>query len=204
MNSPTKKILILAAVLGALIAAPTAQAATEGASCGYTSLSQPFLPWGDEADYVLPKSGTFEGGSTGWTLKNGAKLVSGGNTLRNSTLKSVYMPVGSYVISPTVCIETNFPFARMFAMTTIPDAYQSATLRVDVIYTDATYNKTVTEPAGIVSQTSSWEASPLITVPAPENIKPDWAGKIWLKYQFKPLYRSAWKIDDFFVDPKRR
>jgi len=204
VKTPTKTILILAAVLGALMAAPAAQAATVGASCGYTALSQPFLPWDDSADYVLPKSGTFEGGSSGWTFKNGAKLVSGGNTLRNSALKSVYLPVGSYVISPSTCIETNFPYARMFATTTIPDAYASATLRVDVIYTDATYNKTVTEPAGIVTQTSSWAPTPLLTLPSPENIKPDRAGKLWVQYQFRPLYRSAWKIDDFYVDPKRR
>ena len=81
MNTPRRTILILTVVLGALAAAPAAQAST---SVRLHILQQPFLPWSDSADYVLAKSGTFEGGSSGWTLKNGAKLVSGGNTLRNS------------------------------------------------------------------------------------------------------------------------
>ena len=198
---PRKTILALTAVLGALLVAPAAHAST---SCGYTAFNQPFLPWGDSGDYVLSKSGSFEGGSSGWTLKNGAKLVSGGNTLRNSALKSLYLPVGSYVISPSTCVESNFPYARMFATTTIADAYRTNTLRVDVIYTDSVYNKVVTEPAGTVTQTSGWAPTDYLTLPNPENIKPDGAGTLWVKYQITPLYRSAWKIDDLFVDPKRR
>jgi hypothetical protein len=92
----------------------------------------------------------------------------------------------------------------MFATTTVPDAYQTNTLRVDVTYTDAIYNKTVTEPAGTISQTSGWAPTGNLTLPNPESIKPDRAGKLWVVYKFTPLYRSAWKIDDFYVDPKRR
>jgi hypothetical protein len=204
MKTPTKTILILAAVVGSLMAAPTAQAATVGASCGYTAFSQPYLPWSDSADYVLTKNGTFEASSSGWTLKNGAKRLAGGNPNLNSGLYSINLPVGSYALSPKTCIETNFPFARMFAKTTMFDAYQTNTLRVDVVYTDAVYNKLVTEPAGVVSQTGEWTPSPLLTLPNPENIKPDSNGKLWVQYKFIPLYRSAWKIDDFYVDPKRR
>ena len=201
---PRKTLITLAAVLGALFVAPAAQAATVGASCGYTVLTQPFLPWGDSADYVLPKNGTFEASSSGWSLKNGAKRLSGGNTLLNSSLYSVYLPVGSYALSPKTCIETNFPYARMFAKTTMADFYNTNTLRVDVVYMDAIYNKLVTEPAGVISQNDGWAPSPLLTLPNPENIKPDSNGKLWVQYKFIPLYRSAWKIDDFYVDPKRR
>ena len=205
MNTQSRKLLILIAAAFALLAiAPGANAATAGASCGYTAFTSPFLPWGDDGDYVLSKSGSFEGGSSGWTLKNGAKLVAGGNTLLKSSAKSLYLPVGSYATSPSTCIETNFPYARMFAMTTSPDAVQSNTLRVDVTYTDSVYNKTVTEPAGTITQTAGWAPTPNLTLPNPENIKPDRSGKLLVTYKFTPLYRSAWKIDDFYVDPKRR
>jgi len=205
MNTPRRTILILTiAALAASVIAPSAGAATSGTSCGYKAFSEPFLPWEDSGDYVLAKSGNFDGGANGWALKNGAKLVSGGNTLLNSSAKSLYLPVGSYATSPPTCIETNFPYARMFATTTIPDAAQTDTLRVDVTYTDAVYRKTVTEPAGVISQTSGWTPSPTLTLPKPENIKPDGAGRLFVVYKFTPLYRSAWKIDDFYVDPKRR
>jgi hypothetical protein len=201
MNTPRRTILILTVVLCALAATPAAQAST---SCGYTAFKEPFIPWGDSGDYILSKSGNFDGGSNGWTLKNGAKLVSGGNTLLSSSAKSLYLPVGSYALSPSTCIETNFPYARMFAMTSTPDAYQTNTLRVDVQYMDAVYNKLVTEPAGVVTQTAGWAPTDYLTLPNPENIKPDSKGKVWVTYKFTPLYRSAWKIDDFYVDPKRR
>src|SRR3954470_18988559 len=82
ISLPRKTILTLAAVLGALMVAPAAHAST---SCGYTAFKQPFLPWSDDGDYVLAKSANFDGGSSGWTLKNGAKLVAGGNTLMASS-----------------------------------------------------------------------------------------------------------------------
>jgi len=195
---------VLAAAFVGVVATPAANAATVGASCGYTVFKQPFIPWDDPADYVLSKNGTFEASSSGWTLKNGAKRVAGGNPLLNSGLYSISLPVGSYALSPLTCIETGFPFARLFATTTMPDLYQTNTLRVDVVYKDAIYKKTVTEPAGTISQTGEWTPSPLLTLPNPENILPDRAGKLWVQYKFVPLYRSAWKIDDFYVDPKRR
>ena len=194
----------LAAVCVGVFATPAANAATVGASCGYTTFSQPYMPWSDPADYVSTRNGTFETSSSGWTLKNGAKRVLGGNPYLNSGLYSIYLPVGSYALSPLTCIETGFPFARLFATTKMPDLYQTNTLRIDVVYKDAIYRKTVTEPAGVISQTGEWTPSPLLTLPNPENILPDKLGKLWVQYKIIPLYRSAWKIDDFYVDPKRR
>jgi hypothetical protein len=205
MKKQSKTLLILiAAALAVLAIAPGANAATVGASCGYTTFSQPYMPWEDSADYVLTKNGTFEASSSGWTLKNGAKRLPGGNPHLNSGLYSIYLPVGSYALSPKTCIETGFPFARLFATTTMPDLYQTNTLRIDVVYVDAIYRKTVTEPAGLISQRNGWQPSPLLTLPNPENIKPDSNGKLWVQYKIIPLYRSAWKFDDFYVDPKRR
>ena len=206
METPSRTILMIIAALAlaGLVVAPSAGAATTGASCGYTTVTQPFLPWSDDGTYVLAPNGSFEGGSSGWSLSNGAKLVSGGNTLLRSSAKAISLPVGSSATSPAICVETGFPYARMFAYTPTPSTAASATLRVDVTYTDAVYNKTVTEPAGVVTQTSSWAPTGYLTLPAVENIKPDSKGKLWVKYKFTPLYRSAWKIDDFYVDPKRR
>ena len=198
-------LIVTAIALCGLIVVPIAGAATTGASCGYKTFKQPFLPWGDSGTYVPTQNGSFESGTGGWSLSGGAKTTGPGTTLISGTAKyGLYLPVGSSATSPPICVETGFPYARMFAYTPTPTTVASATLRVDVLYTDAVYNKTVTEPAAVVTQTAGWAPTGFLTLPAVENIKPDKTGKLWVTYSFTPLYRTAWKIDDFYVDPKRR
>ena len=43
----------------------------------------------------------------------------------------------------------------------------------------------------------------LVSLPSPDNIKPDSNGRLWVRYRFTPLYQTAWMIDDLFIDPKR-
>ena len=80
MNSPARRLLATLASLTSLASqrgfAPSAQADTRsGSLCNDAALSQPFAAWNDNSQYELAPGGDFE--SPGWTLSNGAKMVSG-------------------------------------------------------------------------------------------------------------------------------
>ena len=46
-------------------------------SCDEQSLSQPFTPWLDFAQYTPLGGGDFESGAAGWTLNGGAAVAAG-------------------------------------------------------------------------------------------------------------------------------
>jgi hypothetical protein len=105
----------LGVVFAALGAAP-AQAATRSVDtsmCTTPVLSQPFLAWGDTTSFALvsgQSANSFNG--AGWSLSGGAKIVT--TTLADGTTGSVLdLPSGSNAVSPTVCVASNYPYARM-------------------------------------------------------------------------------------------
>ena len=66
------------AATGALAAPASAGLLTMSAKdCTDGALTQPFKTWGDKAQYKLVGGGAFEPAATGWTLRGGAKVVSG-------------------------------------------------------------------------------------------------------------------------------
>jgi hypothetical protein len=82
-------------------------------SCTEPALSQPFLAWGDSNWYALAPGETadhFTG--AGWTLSGGAKIVT--TTLKDGTTGAVLdLPRGSSATSPTICLTSDYPTARM-------------------------------------------------------------------------------------------
>jgi hypothetical protein len=195
--------LLLVLTIGLGLAAP-AQASTSYTSCGYTLFEQPFLAWNDSGSYVLAPSGSFEKGSSGWTLAGGAKVTSPGNPLRPTSSKyALSLPAGSSATSPPICIETGYPYSRMFGYTTIRNPSYASSLKVELAYTDATTGKAVTQTVATLANRPVWDATQKILLPSPDNIKPDASGRIWVRYRYTPLYNTAWMIDDLYVDPKR-
>ncbi|HUO70895.1 MAG TPA: hypothetical protein VMU39_08970 [Solirubrobacteraceae bacterium] len=96
--------------------APSAQATTtpvDTSMCTAPALTQPFLFWQDTNWYALAPGQTansFTG--TGWVLSGGAKIVT--MKLADSTTGSVLdLPAGSQAVSPTVCLTSAYPNARM-------------------------------------------------------------------------------------------
>ena len=81
--------------------------------CTAPALIQPFLSWQDTNWYALAPGQTannFTGAS--WKLSGGAKIIT--TTLANGTKGSVLdLPAGSQAISPTVCLTSAYPNARM-------------------------------------------------------------------------------------------
>src|SRR2546430_6712765 len=111
----TRRTWSLGVVTGALLLVPgsAAAATASSVSCPVLPVSQPFLSWGDGNWYGLVRGQTptqFVG--TGWTLTGGARIVT--TTRANGSTSSVLdLPSGSTAVSPTICVSSSYPKARM-------------------------------------------------------------------------------------------
>jgi len=104
-----------AAPVAAALATPAHAAANPGStsSCTDPALSQPFLAWGDDNWYALaPGEARDDFYGAGWTLTGGAHAVT--TRLDDGTIGSVLdLPRGSKAVSPTICLTSAYPTARM-------------------------------------------------------------------------------------------
>ena len=82
-------------------------------SCTDPLLSQPFLAWGDTNWYALaPGEAADDFDGTGWALSGGARVAT--TTLADGTTGEVLdLPRGSQATSPTICLTSAYPTARM-------------------------------------------------------------------------------------------
>ena len=234
MRKVVTGVIASAALLGAGVLAPAAQAAP----CDGLDMEQPFLAWHDSADYALVPGGDFEAGTTGWTLDGGAATAAGGNPFRaQSSATSLSLPAGSSATTPPVCVAKGNPTARIFANTVAPGAKKSG-LKVEVLYLNADGSVRKVKKAGKLKREPQWDATRKfslaqgqfgqakpdgepgppegVTPGAPED-KPDKpdkpqsgdgqkpsGGTAQIALRFTPTSGSAWLIDDVFVDPRMR
>ncbi|MGO9903522.1 MAG: hypothetical protein ACLP0J_28515 [Solirubrobacteraceae bacterium] len=115
MDTRNFRRLGLGVVLAAISAAP-AQAATtpvDTSMCTTPALSQPFVSWQDTNWYALaPGESADQFTGAGWVLSGGATIVT--TTLADGTTNSVLaLPAGSQAVSPTICLTSAYPEARM-------------------------------------------------------------------------------------------
>lgn len=206
-----KTLLVLAGTLAvSALAVPVAQAAAPKpapvtyASCNYGAYTQIFYPWGDHSYYDAIPTGSFEtGDAPGWTLTGGASVTTPGNTLVPYTRGyALSMPVGSSVTTPPICVETGLPYIRMFGYTTTIPTKVTSGLQVQLLYT-STAGKDVTQNLTTINNLKAWAPTPQIKLPSADSIKPDSNNHLWVQYRFTPLNKTAWSIDDLFVDPKK-
>jgi hypothetical protein len=183
-------VAVTAAVFGA-----TAQTGRAAITCPGQTYVQPFIPWGDYANYVLLPNGSFED-MTGWSLSGGAAQVSGNEPFYVNDpgdSNSLALPSGASAVSPSTCFTLLHPDLRFFARNT---GSPLSTLEVDVI-TNVLGLK-VTTPVALLSGGSSWQPTaplPFLTnllAPVSEGVQ----------FKFTALGRGgAWQIDDDYVDP---
>jgi hypothetical protein len=106
---------MLAVLFAGLAASPALADTTapDTSMCSAQQFSQPFLTYGDSNYYTLApgeSADNFDGG--GWTLTGGAQIETA--TLADGTTGSVLdLPSGSQAVSPTVCVASDYPDARM-------------------------------------------------------------------------------------------
>jgi len=101
-------------------------------SCGSTS--QPFAPWGDQANYVLAPNGNLEAGSTNWTLAGGAAVVSGNETSHvhgKYESHSLRIPAGGSATLNSACVSLLSFWSRFFARNT---GAATAPLKIRLVY----------------------------------------------------------------------
>lgn len=183
----------LAAAAVSLVAASPAAAAK--ATCpGATS--QPFLPWGDVADYQLMPGGSFEG-TPGWTLSAGARVAAGSepfDATGAAGAKSLSLVPGASATSPPVCLTADHGSFRFFAKAMQGDG---ASLRVEVLADSPTQ----VIDLGAVTGTTAWAPTSSLTTGV-DSLVLDADGTTQVRFRFT-ADSGKWQVDDVYVDPWR-
>jgi hypothetical protein len=193
----SRPLLMVSVLLLSLVAAATARA-DDSARCEGRVIEQPFVAWGDLADYFLAPDGDFSDGGTGWELagaevvaENEPYYVHGGDTPAAVRLES-----GATATSPTICVAQDDPTMRFFARST---GEPTGTLDVEVLYTDA-LGAPQSLPIGTVAGATAGEWTPSLPMPILANL-----------YEMTVAFRftahgdgSSWLVDDVYVDPYRK
>jgi hypothetical protein len=176
---------------------------SSAASCSAETLSQPFLPWLDVAQYTPVPGGSFEPGSPAWSLTGNAGVTSGNESNFVNSASDGYslsLPTGSSATSPSVCVGIQNPTLRFFARN---GGSLLSGLRVDVLFEDALGNVN-SAPLVSVSGGSAW--APSLTSPIVVNLLPLLPPNMTaVAFRFTPVgIGGDWHIDDVYVDPVGR
>jgi hypothetical protein len=169
--------------------------------CGQP-LSQPFLPWLDPAQYAFAPNGGLESGLGGWSSSGGAAVVSGNETFAvhgAGDRYSLSLPAGASATTPSICIGTLSPTARLFVRNS---GSPLSTLRVDVLYTTV-LGLRVSAPVAVLVGSASWQ--PTLQLPLLANVTAlplltSGSTKITLRFTAQGQ-SGAWQLDDVYVDP---
>jgi hypothetical protein len=195
---------VLAALALALaISAPAAQAGplVESArDCTTGVVETPFKRWLDPLGYSLIPGGSFEDGASGWALGT-AKVATGNESFyvhNRSDSRSLSIPSGGSVTTPTVCVGIDKPFLRFFARSS---GGLLSTLKVEVQFETAG-GAVLTLPMG-VALPGGW--APTLPLPVIANLLPLLPGnQTPVRFRFTPVGAASWSIDDVYVDPRRQ
>lgn len=191
-------IATIAVFATALAPASAGTAASSSTSCP-SVVEHPFLRWADPAAYTLAPGGDFEGRSTRWQLSGGAKLVSGNEPYkvhRATDSRSLSIPAGGSVVSPSFCVGLGEPTLRFFAQ----GGSAWSLLRVEVLYRTALGPSSQT--VALVPAARAWR--PTLQTPIFANL----VGLASLdgltstvQLRFSGSGPAGWTIDDVYVDP---
>ncbi len=196
-----RSLVVLMILLAFAISAPPADAGPLVASsgdCADNTLERPFLPWLDPANYVLIPGGTFEGSTEGW---QGAGSTANDNepwqVHGQGETRSLPLPAGSSVTSPTMCVGLDEPTMRFFARSS---GSLLSLLKVEVLFEDGLGNAH-SAPIGVVTP-GNW--APTLPLPILVNLLPLLPdAKTPVQFRFTPQGSASWRIDDVYVDPRK-
>jgi hypothetical protein len=166
-------------------------------ACTTRNLSQPFVNWGDSNNYFPVTSGTFETGTTGWTIGSGVTRAPENEPWRvaggSSSLK---IPAGSSASTAEMCLTADEDSTRFFYKA--PGSGQS--LQVTIKATNTVQH--ITYVTSFTLQTGSfagWQLTPRIPLPDVRGT----TGTENVVITLAPNGTAPWLIDDVFVDPSR-
>jgi hypothetical protein len=192
----------LAAVASGTVAlAPPASALTLIPTCAPVATSKVFTPWGDLSNYFLIPGGGFEAGTTAWTLKGDAKVVSGNETYAvhsKTDTRSLALSTGAQATSPTACVAMGENTIRSFVKN---PGVAGSVLHVDAYVQNPLTGLVLAFGYDIQGKAGSTQWSPGSPQLIP-NLLGGIAGTQNLKLVFTAKGKAAtWNIDDVFVDP---
>jgi hypothetical protein len=171
--------------------------------CGDETLTQPFVRFGDRANYKLVANGGFEAGASGWTLRGRARVVSGNEPWKvggSGHGRSLVLPAGSSAISPVSCVGLAEPTVRFFAKKNRAPLLGISTLAVSV-HVKTSLGLVVPIPIGVVLGNGQWKPTPPMLIVA--NLLPLLPGdRTPVAFQFTPIL-GEWQVDNVYVDPFR-
>jgi hypothetical protein len=196
------------AIAAISLSAATANAGalvSSASSCDDQSLSTPFLPWLDPAQYTPLGGGDFESGTAGWSLMGGSSVDAGNEpyyVAAASDASSLTIPAGGSAISPSICVGLEHPTIRFFAKRNSGGLLGLSTLRVDVLF-ESTLGVVNSLPVGVVTGSAGWQPTLPMTVIA--NLLPLLPGQhTAVAFRFTPMLGGNWSLDDIQVDPYQR
>jgi hypothetical protein len=170
-----------------------------GGSCP-SGGSQVFAPWQDFSSYYLAPNGSFELGTTGWSLTGGARIVAGNEPFLPTGSHSLGLPSGSSATSPTVCLGAKQLYVRMFGQ----DAGGTDNgLRIRVVWYGLLNKVLGITDYAVFRPGEDW--SPLGKVNSGGGLQVPLVpllGSTSARVEVTPLGEgSNWHVDDLFIDP---
>jgi hypothetical protein len=184
----------VAAVPSEAVAA-TSTTTVDTSACAPGLLGQPFLAWKDTNEYELMPGEAVDGfAGDGWTLSGGASIVTT-KLADGSTGEVLNLPSGSKAVSPTICVQANYPLAR----TMVRDVKGSEGVFVDVSYAGTSTWETPKNTGQVHSTAgTAWALSGSM------NLQPiNMTGWQLLKLTLVPGgTTSDFQVYNLYVDPK--
>jgi len=164
-------------------------------NCPDPLIEQPFAAYGDPRDFVLAPGGAFShNGGGGWSLRGGADVDDG----------ELKLPEDGSATSPATCVDLDYPVAR-FRYNVRGWNDDDAEIRVEVRYPDGADDdwQRVAQFDGDEGQYigGGWRLSRDVPMrPELGGNQPGWR-HVQIRLRSKD---ERFRIDDVYVDPKRR
>jgi hypothetical protein len=190
-----RRLVGASALVAALFALPvSAASATAPAAqtlCAEPAISQAFLSLKDSNWYTLAPGQDSAGFTAGgWTLSGGARIVAA--TLPDGSISQVLdLPAGSSATSPAMCVDGNYPMARMQTRTLGRTPDNSA--RFSVLLAGGR----AASPGAPVQGTASWAVTP------PTHLAKAHNGAEQVQFSFTAGTQAAdLQVYGLFIDPR--
>jgi hypothetical protein len=183
---------VLVAGVAALAASAAPASAGLGLACPSTT-GQPFVQWGDNANYAYAPNGGFESGATGWTLSGGTVVIGNEPFYLHSTSdrSSLSLPSGASATSPPMCISLFSGKMRFVARGTA-----GSKVKVQILYQGVVSSLLGILDGGTYTVGTAWSPSPQVAMLGGEL--PLLTSSV--SFRFTAIGGTV-SIDDVYLDP---
>jgi hypothetical protein len=189
----------------AFAASPAGAATAASATTCWPATTQAFAASGDTNQYFLAPGGSFEAGTSAWSLVGGAARVTGNNTAGgdpSTNTTSLSLPAGSMATSAPICVNLLTPTIRFYLRNT---GAASSRLGVTLLFTLPNGKPQSLQIAKIAATGAAWQPSPGIALLMNVMALSSPTGTTNVSIQFQPLDATGqWRVDDVYVDPFKR